>query len=92
MYIVNSPDLIVSVQRNSTTLQFAPFASEFTARICGVSDEAAKVLKTNANLEKGDWGIYHDSLKAIRGALNPGAGLESMSRLMMESFFAHSKV
>lgn len=85
MYIVNCPDLIVSVQRSSATLQFAPFASEFTARICGISDEAAKVLKTNVNLEKGNWGLYYDSIKAIHGALIPGAGLEYMSRLMIRS-------
>lgn len=85
MYIVNSPSLIASVQRNSKSLQFAPFASEFTARICGVSNEAARILKVNVRLEKGEWGLYEDVLKAMHEALGPGAGLESMSRMMVES-------
>jgi hypothetical protein len=59
--------------------------ASFLARICGISDEAAKVLKTNVNLEEGDRGLYHDTLRAMRGALAPGAGLECMSRLMIES-------
>jgi len=85
MYIVNSPELIMSVQRNSKTLQFAPFASQFLVRICGLSSKAVQILRTNIDLREGDWGLYQDSLKAIHAALAPGAGLDHMSRLMLES-------
>ena len=85
MYVVNSPDLIVSIQRNWKTLQFAPFASRFTARISRSSPQATQILSTNANLENGDWGLYSESLKGMHAALAPGGGLEHMSRVMVQN-------
>ena len=42
----------------------------------------------NVNLEKGDWGLYSESLKGIHAALAPGGGLELMNRTMIENVAA----
>ena len=85
MYVVNSPELIGSIQRNWKALQFAPFASRFSARIGRSSPQATDIITTNANLEKGDWGLYSETLKGIHAALAPGEGLEHMNRVMIQA-------
>lgn len=39
----------------------------------------------NANLEKGDWGLYFDTLKGIHATLAFGEGLEQMTRVAIEN-------
>ena len=85
MYVVNSPDLMLSVQRNWKNLQLAPIASRGTARICHLSPKANGILMDNANLEKGDWGLYFDTLKGIHATLASGEGLDHMTRVAIEN-------
>ena len=39
----------------------------------------------NANLEKGDWGLYFDTLKGIHATLASGEGLDHMTRVAIEN-------
>ena len=83
MYIVNSPDLVVTVQRNWKNLQFSAFAAMAAARLCRLSPHATGALMTNANTEKGEWGLYYEAMKGIHATLAPGGGLEHMNRIMI---------
>ena len=86
MYIVNSPDLMVSIQRNWKKLQFAPIASRFLARICHLSPRATKILMAKASLDKGDESLYSETLKAIHTTVGSGSeGLEHMSRIAIRN-------
>ena len=85
MYVVSSPDLVVSIQRNGKSLQFAPFASMAVCRLCRLSPQATRTIRTNTNLEKGEWGLYYEALKGIHAATAPGGGLEHMNRMMIAS-------
>ena len=88
MYVVSAPDLIVTIQRNSKSLQFSPFAATAAARLFNLSPHATRVIRNNANLEKGEWGLYHEAMKAIRTATTPGGGLEDLNRIMIASVSA----
>ena len=77
---------MVSIQRNWKKLQFAPLASKFIARITQLSPQATEILMSNVNLEKGDFGLYSETLKAIHTALAPGGeGLEQMTRIAIKN-------
>ena len=83
MYIVSSPDLVVTIQRNWKSLQFSPFASMAVCRLCRLSPQASRAITTNASLEKGEWGLYYEAMKGIHAATAPGGGLEHMNRIMI---------
>ena len=89
IYVVTSPDLMVSIQRNWKKLQLVPLASSFTARISDLSPQAAKILMNDGNLEKDDFGLYSETLTAIHTTLAfGGQGLEQMTRTAIKSVCA----
>lgn len=88
MYIVNSPDLVVSVQRCSKSLQFAPFAYKFVSRICNSSEEANRQLMVNVDCSAGNWGLQHDAHEGTHAAVAPGPALDQMNRTMLQCISA----
>ena len=82
MYIVNSPSLVASIERNRKTLQFGPLAAMFTTRIAHSSNRASQALMANVDLKKGDSSFYTETLREIHTAL-AGKGLEDMSKAMI---------
>jgi hypothetical protein len=88
MYIANTPELITAVQRNSKTLQFAPFASKSHRRLLGTSQEAEKIVLNNVDLAEGEWGLWHEALASVHAVLAPGEGLDQMNRVMIRNVTA----
>ena len=88
MYVVNSPELIVAVQKHPKTLAFPPIEAKFASRVCDSSKEAQEILQINVNGDEGDWGLSMDSYKAMRGALAPGTALDAMNRVMIQNVAA----
>ena len=88
LYVVNSPELILSIQRHSKTLAFPPIEAKFAMTVCGSSKEANDILKVNVNGDEGDWGYSVEFYKSLHPALAPGAGLDSMNRVMVQNIAA----
>lgn len=88
MYIVTTLDLIQTIQKLPRVLAFPPIEAKFASQVCGSSPEAHKILMNNVNGDEGDWGLSMESYEAMRSALKPGTGLDSMNRLMIENIAA----
>ena len=88
MYIVATPNLIQTIQKQPKVLAFPPIEAKFANQICGTSAEAHKILMTNVNGEEGDWGLSMESYEAMRAALKPGVALDEMNRLMVDDIAA----
>ena len=86
--MVNSPDLVMAVQRNSKTLSFTPFIAHTAQRITLVSKEAWAALMKNLDGKNGDWGLSADTRKGMHAALAPGKDLDTMNREMVKSVSA----
>lgn len=83
LYVVNTPELITAVMRNSKTLLFGPFATKNHRRLFGVSAEAEAMAQDNVDLSRGQWGLWHEAVNASHVALNPGEGLNELNRQMI---------
>ena len=84
MYVVTSPELIQTVQKQHKILAFPPIEAKFASTVCGASREAQDILAKNVNGDDGDFGLSMDSYAAMRTALKPGAPLDAMNRAMIE--------
>ncbi|KAL8940751.1 MAG: hypothetical protein Q9211_002132 [Gyalolechia sp. 1 TL-2023] len=89
LYVINSIDLISSVQRIPKILAFPPIEAKFASTVCATSKEANELLAHNVNGEEGDWGYSYDAYKSMHSALAPGPGLDGMNRIMIQNI-AHS--
>ncbi|CAL8576269.1 hypothetical protein XPA_002158 [Xanthoria parietina] len=89
LYVVNSIDLISSVQRLPKILAFPPIEAKFAMTICASSKEGNEIIANNLNGEEEDWGYSHDVYKSMNSALAPGPGLDGMNRIMIQNI-AHS--
>ena len=85
IYVVNSTELIGSVQRHPKTLAFPPIEAKFAMAICASSKEANDILNKNVNGDEGDWGYSVEFYKSMHPALAPGAGLDGMNRVMIQN-------
>ncbi|KAI4249041.1 MAG: hypothetical protein LQ352_005748 [Teloschistes flavicans] len=85
LYVVNSVELISSIQRFPKVLAFPPIEAKFATTICASSKEANDILAVNLNCEDGDWGYSHDVYQSMHSALAPGAGLDGMNRVMIQN-------
>ena len=85
LYIVNSTDLVGSIQRHPKTLAFPPIEAKFANAICASSKEANNIVMTNVNGDEGDWGYCVDFYKSMHPALSPGPALDAMNRVMIHN-------
>ena len=88
VYVVDSPELIVSVQRQPKTLAFPPIEAKFAMTVCASSKEANDILNINVNGDEGDWGYSVSFYKALHPPLAPGPGLDGMNRVMVQNIAA----
>ncbi|KAL8714072.1 MAG: hypothetical protein Q9225_006631 [Loekoesia sp. 1 TL-2023] len=88
VYIVNSVDLISSIQRLHKELAFRPVEAKFAITMCASSKEANDIIAVNLNCENGEWGYSYETHKTIQSALAPGAGLDGMNCVMIRNIAA----
>jgi hypothetical protein len=88
MYIVTTPALIQSIQKQSEILAFPPIEAKFASRVCGSSKEAHEILMKNVNGDEGEWGLSMESYAGMRAALAPGPDLDEMNRVMIQNIAA----
>ena len=82
VYVVTSPALVSTVNRNSRTLAFNPFIALLGKRITGHDEATSKIVQHNLNGEEGP-GYVIDVHDGTAAALAPGKSLENMTLAML---------
>ena len=85
MYIVNSPELVVAVQRQTKSLTFQPFVAAMLPKLLLVDKDAMEIVKRNMDGDQGDWGLIPDTHKETWPAIAPGPQLDRMIRDMFST-------
>lgn len=80
MYILNSPDLAVALQRNSKTLSFQAYGAKFAAKVCGLSPKATKIVTPNIHGDEGSTGFGAAFLNVVHSKLALGPSLNQLIR------------
>lgn len=83
LYVVQSPELVTAVSRNSKSLSFNPFISEIGIRLTEADQATRVIIDDNLNGERGPWGYVVEVHDRTVEALNLGKGLDSMLNSLM---------
>lgn len=83
VYVITSPALVNTVNRNSKTLAFNPFIALLGKRITGHDEATSKIVQHNLNGEEGP-GYVIDVHGGTVAALAPGKSLENMTLAMLQ--------
>jgi len=89
IYVVNSPELVIAVQRNAKTISFTPFVVAMLPRLFNVSSRDIDVAGRNHDEEDGHWGYMADVHSSTYSVLAPGVELDSMVRPLLENMMDH---
>jgi hypothetical protein len=85
MYVVNSPDLVVAVQRNTKTLLAGPIQAAATSRLLDLRDEDTATFTKKTQDENGQWLNRHLLNTANHVQMLPGPNLDSALRKMQNT-------
>ena len=85
LYIVNDSALIPIIERQSKIIAFSPIQADATANLLGMSEATNATLKRDPTGENGHFTSFHH---AVRPALAPGPGLDTMNRRSVDSLAA----
>ena len=85
MYIVNSPELVVAVQRQTKSLTFQPFVAAMLPKLLLIDKDAMEIVKRNIDGDEGDWGLIPDTHKETWPAIAPGPQLDRMIQNMLSA-------
>lgn len=84
-YVVNEPDLVVAVQRNSKNLLFSPLLARMIPRLFDVDKDITSLTTKHMQDEDGEWINTHAMNTANYVNLVPGPNLDSMIRRMQKA-------
>ena len=79
VYVINSPDLVLAVQRQPKKLSFWFLEATFTVGMAGLSKEAATALQDNVHGDDDRPSLFMDGMRATHKELKPCEGLDQMS-------------
>ena len=85
MYIVNSPELVVAVQRQTKSLTFEPFVAAILPKLLLVDKDAMEIVKRNLDGNEGGWGLIPDTHRETWPAMAPGPQLDPMIQKMFST-------
>lgn len=77
-YVINAPDLVVAVQRNSKNLLFSPILAAALPRLFDVDKDVTSLSVKNMRDVDGEWTNIHPLNMANYVHLLPGPNLDSM--------------
>ncbi|KAL8694167.1 MAG: hypothetical protein Q9224_003621 [Gallowayella concinna] len=84
VHIINSPDLIVAVQKNPKVYNFAVFAKMMLPRLFDVDSMTMKLASTSIELPGGGIGdLIVETNRIMHRCLGPGPSLEEMERVAL---------
>lgn len=78
VYIVNSPELALSVQKHPKKLSFWFIEATFATGMAGLSKKATEVLLDNIHGENNQQSLFMDGMLALHKDLKPGEDLDQM--------------
>ena len=84
VYVVNSPDLALAVQRHPKALSFWYLEALFGKRLAAISSEAGLRIMTNVHGEEDGPSLFWDGIMFLTKVLKPGSGLDAMNRAMVQ--------
>ena len=82
---MNSPELVVSVQRQTKSLSFQPFVAAMLPKLLLVDKDTMKIVKRNMDGNEGDWGLIPDTHRETWPAIAPGPQLDLMIQSMLST-------
>lgn len=78
VYVVNSPELVLSCQRLPKTVSFWFVEGKFTAKLGGMSKEASERIVENLHGEQVDHSLLVKGIRATHQAMMPGQEVDAM--------------
>ena len=84
-YIVNSPELVIAVQRQTKTLSFQPFVATMLPKLFLVDRNAMEIATRNMDGNDGGSGLIPDTHRETWPTLAPGPQLDLMIQNMLSS-------
>ncbi len=85
LYIINSPELVVAVQRHTKALSFQPFVAAMLPKLFLVDENAMQIVKRNMDGDEGDWGLIPDTHRETWPTLAPGPQLDLLVQNMLST-------
>lgn len=82
MYVINAPDLVVAVQRNSKNLLFSPIMAGILPRLFDVDKDVVSLTAKSMRDEDGGWINTHPLNMPNYVQLLPGPNLDIVIRKM----------
>lgn len=89
IYVVNSPELVLAVQRNAKNISFTPFVVAMLPRLFDVSRRDMDIASLNHDEEEGRCGYMSDVHSSTYSVLGPGVDLDSVVRSLLENMMSH---
>ena len=85
VYVVNSPELALAVQRHPKALSFWYLEALFGKRLAAISREAGRKIMTNIHGEEEGTSLFWDGITFLTKILKPGPALDGMNQTMIQS-------
>ncbi|CAG8952965.1 hypothetical protein HYFRA_00007681 [Hymenoscyphus fraxineus] len=83
VYVVNSPQLIQTVQKQPKVLSLRPIEAKISGAVCGLSQKARDLMMKNVKGTDDNWGISADMYPLFEELLKPGEGLDALNNVMI---------
>ncbi|KAL8920373.1 MAG: hypothetical protein Q9172_004540 [Xanthocarpia lactea] len=83
VHIINSPDLVVAVQKNPRIYDFSVFANTMLPRLFDLDKKTMKLASTNIEHPGGSRNLVVEINRIFHRCLSPGPSLEKMERVAL---------
>ncbi|KAL8883989.1 MAG: hypothetical protein Q9215_007866 [Flavoplaca cf. flavocitrina] len=80
VHIVNSPDLIIAVQKNPRIYDFSVFASMMLPRLFDLDKKTMELASRDLPYSGGSWNLIVETSRIFHRCLSPGPSLEKMEQ------------
>jgi len=90
VYIINSPALVLAVQRQPKKLSFWAVEATFAVGLAGLSKYAEKELQDNVTGEEPRPSLFMDAMQCMHQKLQPSEALDQMTRIRVDSLLTRS--
>ncbi|PVH86030.1 cytochrome P450 [Cadophora sp. DSE1049] len=90
VYIINSPALVLAVQRQPKKLSFWAVEATFAVGLAGLSKHAEKEIQDNVTGEEPKPSLFMDAMQAMNQGLHPGEALDRMTKVGVDNLLTQS--
>ncbi|KAL8997833.1 MAG: hypothetical protein Q9169_003006 [Polycauliona sp. 2 TL-2023] len=80
VHVINSPDLILAVQKVPRVYDFSVFATAMLPRLFDLDSKAMELASANMKHPGGSWNFVVETSRVFHRCLSPGPSLEKMER------------